>query len=154
VTGTGQAKNASARHEAQAQHIPESSSANFSLSFRNIVKLKRTNHANRGHGFSVQRDAPRRASQPRSWLPTTPFSMRTPAASSRVDLTRNNATEGCASANACVAHRSHRALIDPAGGLGGTSGMGVGLSRQRTANVSEAIAAQASQASELKRVMH
>jgi hypothetical protein len=47
----------------------------------------------------------------------------------------------------------YRMLIEPAGGLGGTSGMGVGLSRQRTANVSEAIAAQASQASELKRVM-
>lgn len=43
--------------------------------------------------------------------------------------------------------------MEPAGGFGGTSGMGVGLSRQRTASVSEAIAAQASQASELKAVM-
>jgi hypothetical protein len=52
-----------------------------------------------------------------------------------------------------VKQRRHRALIEPVGGLGGTSGRGVGLSRQRTANVSDAIAAQANQASELNGVI-
>ena len=59
----------------------------------------------------------------------------------------------CQESDGTALAQRHRALIEPAGGLGGTSGMGVGLSRQRTANVSEASTAQTSQASELKVVI-